>query len=345
MASNSEMMQEDDQRIVIGSSYFEDLKVGQIFDSAPAVTLTPGHAAFHAAQFGDRLRLPLDASLCESTTGRLALAHPNLVCNVAIGQTTEPTQRVKGNLFYRGLVLRTPVFIGDTLRTTTEVVALRQNRLKSGRPATGMAVLQVHVENQGGETVMHFWRCPMLPCRDPEASTGACDSFDAIPERISTLQLAGAIPVDWQLDRFRRQLPGPHFSDISVGSQYIVEARDTVTGAPELARLTLNLARAHTDAEASAYGRRLVYGGHTISMAGAQITRALPNLVTLIAWRGCDHTGPVFEGDRIWTEFRVEDKISATRGGGLVDLHALVHAERPDETVQVLDWRVVGLMA
>jgi len=338
------MMRSGD-RITIGSPYFEDLKIGQVFDSAPAVTLTSGHAAFHAAQFGDRLRLPLDASLCESTTGRPALAHPNLVCNIAIGQTTEPTQRVKGNLFYRGLVLRTPVFIGDTLRTTTEVIALRQNRARAGRPATGMAALQVHVENQRGDTVMHFWRCPMLPCRDPEASTGACDSFDAIPEQISPDQLEGAIPADWQLDRFRREVPGQHFADVSVGSHYDVEARDTVTGAPELARLTLNLARAHTDADASAYGRRLVYGGHTISMAGAQITRALPNLVTLVAWRGCDHTAPVFEGDRLWTQFRVDDKVRSQRGGGLVDLHVEVSAERHDETVQVLDWRVVGLMA
>lgn len=338
-------MRQDDQRIVITSAYFEDLKVGQTFDSAPAVTLTAGHAAFHAAQFGDRLRLPLDAPLCESTTGRPALAHPNLVCNIAIGQTTEPTQRVKGNLFYRGLVLQTPVFIGDTLRTTTEIVALRQNRPKPGRPATGMAVLQVHVENQNGETVMHFWRCPMLPCRDPEARTGACDSFDAIPKQLAPERLEAAVPAEWDLARFRRELPGPHFADVSPGSHYVIDARDTVTCAPELARLTLNLARAHTDADASAYGRRLVYGGHTISMAGAQISRALPNLVTLLAWRSCDHTAPVFEGDRLWTEFRVEDKLRLSRGGGLVDLHAWVHAERPDETVQVLDWRVVALMA
>jgi acyl dehydratase len=338
-------MRQDDQRIVIGSAYFEDLKVGQVFDSAPAVTLTAGHAAFHTAQFGDRLRLPLDATLCESTTGRLALAHPNLVCNIAIGQTTEPTQSVKGNLFYRGLVLQTPVFIGDTLRTTTEIVALRQNRPKPGRAATGLAVLQVHVENQRGETVMHFWRCPMLPCRDPEADTGARDSFDAIPERISQEQLASAIPVAWRLDRYRQDVPGMHFADVSVGSHYVVEARDTVTSAPELARLTLNLARAHTDAGASAYGKRLVYGGHTISMASAQMTRALPNLVTLIAWRACEHSAPVFEGDRLWTEFRVEDKQRMGSSGGVVDLHAEVHAERADETVKVLDWRVVGLMA
>jgi len=338
-------MNRNDEHILIGSIYFEDLKVGQVFDSAPAVTLTQGHAAFHAAQFGDRLRLPLDAPLCEATTGRASLAHPNLVCNVAIGQTTEPTQRVRGNLFYRGLVLEIPVFIGDTLRTTTEIVALRQNSVKAARPATGMAVLQVHVENQHHETVMHFWRCAMLPCRDPQARTGACDSFDAIPQRLAPDHLAAAIPADWNLSHFRRAVPGPHFADVESGSHYVVDARDTVTGAPELARLTLNLARAHTDANASAYGRRLVYGGHTISMAAAGISRALPNLVTLLAWRTCDHTAPVFDGDRLWTEFWVEDTMPASRGGGLVDLRAFVQAERPDENVQVLDWRVVGLMA
>ena len=50
-----------------------------------------------------------------------------------------------------------------------------------------------------------------------------------------------------------------------------------VSSAPELARLTLNIAMVHHDAAASA-GGRLVYGGHTIGIAAAQATRALPNL-------------------------------------------------------------------
>lgn len=330
--------------IVIGSPHFEDLKLGQRFDTAPAVTVTSGHAVFHTALFGDRMRLPLDDILCESVTGRRALAHPNLVCNIAIGLTTEPSQAVKGNLFYRGLVLRRPVFIGDSLRTTTEVVALRQNRTKPGRKATGLAVLAVHVENQLGETVLDFWRCPMLPCRDPEASTGARDSFDSIPQDIRIEELESSIPTGWDLDRFRRMAPGPHFADLRVGSHYVIEARDTVTCAPELARLTLNMARAHTDAGASSHGRRLVYGGHTISVAAAQLTRALPNLVTLLAWRSCDHKAPVFEEDCLSTQVWIEEKTSTARGG-LVDLRVDVCAHRPGESVPVLDWRVVGLMA
>ena len=63
-------------RIEIGSPWFEDLRRGQVFDEAPAVTLTAGHAAFHQAVYGDRLRLPLDIELARAVTGReTALAH------------------------------------------------------------------------------------------------------------------------------------------------------------------------------------------------------------------------------------------------------------------------------
>ena len=119
------------QRIVSDGPHFEDFVVGDVFDEAPALTLTSGHAALHQALLGDRLRLPLDAELSAAVTARdQALAHPNLVCDVAIGQSTGPTQRVLGNLFYRGLVLLHPVHIGDTLRTQTEVVGLKQNRAR-----------------------------------------------------------------------------------------------------------------------------------------------------------------------------------------------------------------------
>lgn len=347
-------------RVTVGSPYFEDLTVGRVFDDAPAVTLTSGHAAFHAALFGDRLRLPLSEPLCRAVTGSSrVLAHPNLVCNLAIGQTTTPTQRVLGNLFYRGLVLQRPVFIGDTLTTTTEVVARRQNRKKPGRDATGIVVLQVHVENQHAKTVLHFWRCPMLPCRDPDAGeisgsgngAGATDPFAAIPEELEMDFVRACVPHHWRFDAFREVAAGPHFADIETGTRYAIEAADTVTAAPELARLTLNLARAHTDAAASPYGRRLVYGGHTISMAGAQLSRALPNLVTLVAWRGCDHRAPVFEGDRLQTELEVIDTHELESGAGLLDLHVIVTASRgpdaadPGKRECVLDWHLLALMA
>ncbi len=337
--------------IEVSPPYFEDLSVGQVFDDAPTITVTQGYAAVHQAVFGDRLRLPLDADLSRVVTGSSnALVNPNLVCNLAIGLTTAPSGRVLGNLFYRGLTLKRPVYVGDTLKVTTEVVAMRQNTPRPDRPATGMAVFEMHVENQQGQTVLHFWRCPMLPCRDQDADTGHADSFDDIAAEFDLAQVKAAVPQEWNLDAFRDHVPGKHFADVVEGSSYKVEGRDTVSCAPEIARMTLNVAAAHTDAGASTYGKRLVYGGHTISIGAAQVVRALPNLVTFLAWRSCDHTAPVFEGDMLSSEIAVEAVHALEGGGGLVDLHVLVDAQRGSdgsavEGGRVLDWRVIGLMA
>ena len=336
------------QRIVTDGPHFEDFEVGDVFDEAPALTLTPGHAALHQALLGDRLRLPLDAELSAAVTGReQVLAHPNLVCDVAIGQSTGPTQRVLGNLFYRGVVLLHPAHVGDTLRTRTEVVGLKQNRAREDGTASGLVALRIRTENQRGEVVLDFWRCPMIPLRDPAAETGHADRFEEIPDELDPERVAGAIPGKWRLDRFRDRVPGTHFADLELGTMFEVGGRDTVSSAPELARLTLNLAKAHTDPGASAHGRRLVYGGYTIAVAAAQATRAIPNLVTIVAWHGCDHLAPVFEGDVLATELSVEGAQPLERGGGLVDLRARVQADRTGsgEIAEVLNWSFVGLMA
>jgi acyl dehydratase len=331
--------------------YFEDLVMGQSSE-APGVTLTEAHATFHQALFGDRLKLTLDHELSRAVTGHeRPLAHPMLVCNVAIGQSTELTQRVKANLFYRGLILRRSVHLGDTLKTHTKVVGLRQNRSKPGRAATGVAALEITTVNQRGEIVLHFWRCAMLPCRDREAALGPNDNLDWIPERIDEVELMDAVP-RWSLPEFRNRNPGVHFAQLEKGDSYPIAARDTITSAPELARLTLNMAAAHVDAGAGYSGERLVYGGHTASVAFAQMMRRLPNVLTLIAWQSCNHLAPVFEGDVLRSDCAVLRKVVLEEGGGLVRLQLKTHAQRPSEqraknsgNVQVLDWDITVLMA
>lgn len=318
--------------------WFEDFSVGDDFSDVPAVTVTDGHCAVHQAMFGDRLRLPLDRELSREVTGEdRALVNPSIVCNIAIGQSTFPSQRVMGNLFYRGLVMRKPVFVGDTLSTSTRVAALRQNRIRQGRAASGMVALEVHVRNQSGDTVMLFWRCPMIPCRDPEADTGKSDDFDLMPAEIPIESLTDAVP-GWNLSPFDTGI------DLPVGEPVRVEARDTVTLAPELVRLTLNMAMTHTDRTRSVYGKRLVYGGHTISMAASQLSRVMPSLVTILGWYKCDHVAPVFEEDILSSVVTVESIVHTGTGKlGIVTVETF--ADREDEQdIKVLDWRLAVLL-
>jgi acyl dehydratase len=195
----------------------------------------------------------------------------------------------------------------------------------------------------------------MIACRDADARTGHADNFDSIPAEIPDADLMSAVP-RWNLARFRERVPGTHFAALKTGVAYAVEARDSVTSAPEMARATLNLAMTHFDAAASTYGQRLIFGGHTIALAAAAAVRALPEMVTIVAWRSCDHLAPVFEGDMLETRIEVTGLTPLKTGGGLADLRAVVTAEpgeagraalkvAPGTKTQVLDWRFVALFA
>ncbi len=320
--------------------YFDELAVGQVFDQAPSMTLTPGVAAAHQAILGDRLRLALDAELAHAVTGVPGLpAHPGLVCDVAIGQSTLVTQRVKANLFYRGLMFHRFPMIGDTLFTRTEVVGLKQNSRKPGRPATGLAALRMTTVDQMGQLVLDFHRCAMLPLSHGGADTGHADDLSAI----GAGPLAPADPTGhWNAAEFRRRVPGSHFRPGLAGT-VLRSTADVVSSAPELVRLTLNIAAPHHDRRVG--GTRLVYGGHTIGLALAQATRLLPNLVTVLGWQSCDHTGPVAEGDTLYSDLHIEraDPLPGDRGGvfTLRSEVCAVSEDGPDRPV--LDWRFTAL--
>ena len=325
-----------------GGPYFDDLVIGQVFDWAPSMTLTPGVAATHQTILGDRLRLALDAELAHAVTGVPgALAHPALVCDVAIGQSTLVTQRVKANLFYRGLTFHRFPVIGDTLFTRTEVVGLKQNSAKPGRAATGLAALLMTTIDQVGRLVLDFHRCAMLPLSDQNAETGHADDLDLIGTGTTSVDPT----LHWDGDAFRARVPGPHFNPDLAGS-VLRSTGDLVSSAPELARLTLNIAATHHDARVG--GTRLVYGGHTIGLALAQAARLLPNLATVLGWRSCDHLGPVHEGDTLYSDLHIEaaDPLPHDRGGVLT-LRSLVYAvdqgQVQGQDRPVLDWRFTAL--
>jgi len=323
-----------------GGPHFDDLVVGQVFDSAPSMTITAGVAAAHQAIIGDRLRLALDAELSHAVLGEPGqLAHPGLVCDIAIGQSTVATQRVKANLFYRGLSFHRFPVIGDTLSTRTEVMGLKQNSAKPGRAPTGLAALRMTTVDQADRLVLDFYRCAMLPCSTDAGVTGHNDDLSGIG--------VGPAPDNdpigqWDADTFRRRVPGPHFDATMVGS-VLRSTGDVVSSAPELARLTLNIAATHHDSRSG--GQRLVYGGHTIGLALAQASRLLPNLATVLGWQSCDHTGPVYEGDTLYSDLHVEaaGELPDDRGG-VLSLRSLVYATGDGGDRPVLDWHWRALL-
>lgn len=314
--------------------YFDELEVGQGFD-APAYTLTDGRAATHQAIVGDRMRLPLDDVLSNAVTGRAPIAHQAFVWDVAIGQSTVATHHVKANLFYRHLTFHRLPAIGDTLSTRTTVVGLRENRRKEGRAPTGLAALQMVTTDQRGEVVLDFYRCAMLPLRG-RRETGRADDLDAIGVDRQSVDPLTAVG-DWDLSALNGL---PRETRLAAGTTLEVVGGDVVSSASELARLTLNVARVHHDASAAG-GRRLVYGGHTIGIALSQATRALPGLVMVVGWQGCDHVGPVHEGDTLISHIEV-DGVEPGEHASVARLRALVRTADDDRLV--LDWSFTALV-
>ncbi len=262
------------------------------------------------------------------------------MCDVAIGQSTVVTQRVKANLFYRGLTFHRFPAIGDTLFTRTEVVGLKQNTVKPGRTSTGLAALRMTTIDGVGRLVLDFHRCAMLPLSSDTLETGHDDDLSTI----GVGSRAAADPTaDWDAEVFRVRVPGPHFDPALTGT-VLRSTADVVSSAPELARLTLNIASAHHDSRVG--GRRLVYGGHTIGLALAQASRLLPNLAAVLGWDSCEHTGPVYENDTLYSDLTVEsaDPLPDDRGA-VVRLRSMVYAVAESGSDRaVLDWLFTALL-
>jgi acyl dehydratase len=319
--------------------YFDDLTVGQVLDPAPAVTIDEGEAAVYQAICGDPLATALSAPLSEAVTGTPGrLANPALVMHISIGQSTVATQRVIANLFYRGVVLGEAVRLGETLHTTVEIRGLRETTRRDDRPPRGLALLSIRtVRVDDGAPVVDYERCAMLRFRDEAAETGHADDLGGADPHIDLTEWSDRVPAGWD--------PSPLANvadmDWDVGETRVDLLRDTVTAAPELARLSQNLAPVHRDAAANEGGRRLVYGGHTIGLAQASLVRRMPGTATVLGWQSCDHPGPVFEGDVLSCRHSLLDEQEAA-GGRLRAVLTEVTAERDGtDAGPVLDWRLV----
>lgn len=313
--------------------YAEDLVLGVPLPVAPDVTIDAGLAAQYQAIMGDPLRPTLSDVVSHALTGRAErLANPGLALSVSIGQSTVATRRVIANLQYRGVALHSPVHLGDTLRTVVTPLAADWTRTGQERAKVLLGMLTT----RGDDVVADYQRLALLPVREPErlVVTGIPD---AAPEPSLADAAAGLIG-SWTS-------PVAHGPALTVGDEWTDPLADTVSSARELVRLTHNLAATHRDGRHGPGGRRLVYGGHTIGLAQASLSRTLPDLVSVAAWRSCDHLAPVFEEDLLTVHTRVDD-LAESGGFRLADVTVTATAHRAgEEPVSVLDWHPVLVLA
>lgn len=80
-----------------------------------------------------------------------------LMVGLSVGDTTLGT--LVANLGYDKLVMPNPVFIGDTLRATSELAELRDSR---SRPQAGLVTFAHELINQRGEVVCRCLRTALL---------------------------------------------------------------------------------------------------------------------------------------------------------------------------------------
>lgn len=84
-------------------------------------------------------------------------------------------------------------------------------------------------------------------------------------------------------------------------------------------RLWQNTAKVHFDAGAREDGRRLIYGGHVISLARALSFNGLANAQMIVALNGGTHANPCFAGDTVtaWSEVLGKAETTAPGVGAL----------------------------
>ena len=281
--------------------FFEDYSVGQVIQHAVPRTVSGGERAMYHALYPARGALYSSDAFAQAC-GLAASPVDDLVAfHLVFGKTVpDVSLNAVANLGYAEGRWLKPVWPGDTLRSSSEVIGLKQN--SNGK--TGVVWVRTRGENQHGEIVMEYVRWVMVRRR---ASGDAPEAV--IPDLAKSVDAADlVVPEGLDFSNYDFTLAGePHrMSDYAVGE--IIDHVDgvTVEEAEHMmaTRLWQNTAKVHFDATNRPDGKRLIYGGHVISMARALSFNGLANAQMMVALNSGAHANPCFAGDtiRAWSE-------------------------------------------
>ncbi len=310
--------------------FFEDYQIGQVIRHAVPRTVAEGERALYHALYPARHALYSSDEFAAASGLESSPLDDLIAFHVVFGKSVpDVSLNAVANLGYaEGRWLR-PVYPGDTLRSESEVIGLKQN--SNGK--SGVVYVRTRGLNQMGEVVLDYVRWVMV--RKGDLSAPAPETV--VPELKTVVPAEDLIlPEGLDFSDYDFELAGePHrWGDYAVGEKIDHVDGVTIEEAEHMlaTRLWQNTAKVHFDATFREDGKRLIYGGHVISMARALSFNGLANAQMIVALNGGAHANPCFAGDtvRAWSE--VLDKADTDAPGvGAIRLRlvAVKHGAAP----------------
>ena len=294
-------------------NFFEDFTVGQVIEHATPRTVTEGDRALYQALYPTRFAVPSSVEFAASVGLKPAPVEDLVAFHIAFGKTVpDVSLNAVANLGYAECRFHRPVVPGDTLSTRSEVIGLKQN--SNGK--SGVVYVRSTATNQRGEIALEWARWVMVHKRDVDAPAP-----ETLVPDLATVVAADDLVIPDGLDFTDYDLVAagePHrFDDYAVGEKIDHVDGVTLTDPEHMmaTRLWQNTAKVHFNTEARADGRRLVYGGHVISMARALSFNGLANAQLIAAINAGAHTSPAFAGDTVYAWSEVLDTAETTAPG------------------------------
>jgi 2-methylfumaryl-CoA hydratase len=314
-------------------NFFEDFRLGQVIRHATPRTVTSADAALYIALYGSRFAVQSSDAFARAIGYKQSPVDDLLVFHIVFGKTVpDISLNAVANLGYADCRFLRPVFPGDTLSATSEVIGLKENSNKQ----TGVVYVRSRGTNQNGDTVLDYVRWVMVRKRDP-APAIAEEKVPKLPSALAADALGGACPAI-NTAAYDRVLAGSaHFwSDYAPGEKIDhVDGMTVEEAEHQLAtRLYQNTAKVHFNQFSEGqgrFGRRLIYGGHVISLARALSFNGLANAFHVAAINGGRHVAPLFAGLTVfaWSEILERAEIPGRVDVGALRVRTIATKDRP----------------
>jgi acyl dehydratase len=141
--------------------FYDEWRIGGVIEHPLRRTVTETDNLLFTTMTHNPQPLHLDAEAAKASEFGQILVNGTftfaLMVGLSVGETTMGT--LVANLGYDKLVMPKPVFIGDTLRATSEVTEMRESK---SRPDAGLVTWRHRMLNQRDEVVCECLRTALL---------------------------------------------------------------------------------------------------------------------------------------------------------------------------------------